>query len=197
LPVEFVIHIDGLRQATDELKADRGKYSDTDFVDILVSEKAAIFRAVGTESEVPVDGTGPGSVRIPLRIVDKIAKALTSLKTKQLTFRCEPGLIKVGKLSFKHPDIELDKNPDQRLNLPINMSLLDTLALARIFPPSKIAEEGMKARVGEAEYSRRSAIADALAALQVLEIEDWQLSYFVDCHIQDAAKSLRKTLQGA
>jgi hypothetical protein len=38
------------RQQT-KLKANRGKYSDSDLVDIVVSENVAIFRSVGTESE--------------------------------------------------------------------------------------------------------------------------------------------------
>jgi hypothetical protein len=86
LPVEFVVQTDDLRQATDQLKANRGKFSDTDFVDILVSESVAIFRAVGTEAETPVEGKGPGSVRAPLKIVYKISEALATLKTKRLGF---------------------------------------------------------------------------------------------------------------
>jgi len=194
LPVEFVVQTDDLRQATDQLKANRGKFSDSDFVDILVSERVAILRAVGTEAEAPVDGKGPGSVRAPLKIVYKISDALATLKTKDLAFHCEPGVITIGSFSVKHPKIKLGKIPDQRLALPIDMSLLDTLALAKILTPRKIADEGMRARVEEAHYTRRSTIAAALVSLQALEIEERQLDHFVDNHIQDAAKRLRETL---
>lgn len=195
MPVEFVVQIDDLREATDQLKANRGEYSETDFVDILVSQSVAVFRAVGSESEAPVDGKSTGSVRVPLRVVDKISLALSTLKTKDLCFHCEPGVIRVGSFSLKHPDIELGRIPDQRLGLPINMSLLDTLALAKIFTPLKIAEEGMRKRVEDAQYTRRSAIANALAPLKALEIEEWELDHFVDRHIQEAGDRLRKTLR--
>ena len=66
---------------------------------------------------------------------------------------------------------------------------------ANILTPRRIADEGMQARVEEAHYTRRSTIAAALAPLQVLEIEERQLDRFVDSHIQDAAKRLRKTLR--
>lgn len=194
MPVEFVVQADDLRQATDQLKANRGEYRDSDFVDILVFQSVAIFRAVGSESEVPVDGQRPGSVRVPLRILDKIGEALLTLKTKDLAFHCEPGIVKIGTFSLKHPDIELGRIPDQRLDLPIDMSLLDTLALTKIFTPLKIGEEGMQARVDAAHKSRQRAIADAAAALQPLEIEEWQVNHLVDCHIDDAAKRLRKFL---
>ena len=195
MPVEFVVQTDDLRQATSQLKANRGKYSESDFVDILVFQSVAIFRAVGSETEVPVDGHRPGSVRLPLRIVDKIGEALRALKTKELAFHCEPGVIRVGTFSLKHPDIELGRIPDQHLDLPIDMSLLDTLALAKILTPLKIGEEGLQARVDEAHKTRHRAIADAVAALRSLEIEDWQVNHLVDCHINDAAKRLREFLR--
>jgi hypothetical protein len=194
MPVEFVIQTADLRQATDQLKANRGKHTGSDFVDILVSESVAIFRAVGTESEVPVDGKHPGSVRVPLRIVDKINDAVTTLKTKELTFHCEPGIIKIGSFSLKHHDIELGKAPDQRLGLPIDLSVLDTLALAKILTFSQIVEEDMRARVQEATDTRARAVAAALAALQPLDITEGQLRGFVDALVQDAAERLRKSL---
>jgi hypothetical protein len=195
VPVEFVVQAADLRQATNQLKANRGKYNDSDFVDILVSESVAIFRAVGTESEVPVDGKRPGSVRVPLKIVHKIGEALTTLKTKELAFHCEPGIIKVGTFSLKHPEIELGRIPDQRLDLPIDMSVLDTLALAKILTYRKIDEEGMRARVDEALKTRQFAVADALAALQAIEITEPQLQSLVDAHVKDAAGRLRKSLR--
>lgn len=194
MPVEFTIAKSELRQAMQQLKVNRDPYADSDVVDILVSESSALFRAVGTESEAPVNGAIPGSIRVPLRIVDKISEAPSTLKKKELAVHCEPGAINIGTFSLKHPQIELNKAPNEHVALPINMSLLDTLALAKILTPVEIAGNGMRKRVEDAEHSCRSAIRDALTALQSLEIEDWQLSHFVDCHIQGAAQRLRKNL---
>jgi hypothetical protein len=192
--VEFVVQTSDLRQATNQLKANRGVYNDSDFVDIEVSENVAIFRAVGTESEAPVEGNGPGSVRVPLRIVDKIAEALTTVRSERLPFHCEKGLIKVGTFSLRHREIKLTKASSLRLSLPINLSTLDTLALSKLLTSRRIFEEGMRARAEQAEYSRRAAIASAVDALKDIEIETRQLDHLVDCHIQQAAGRLRKTL---
>jgi len=197
MSVEFTVRASDLRQATQELTANRGKYSSSDFVDILVSESAALLRAVGTESEAPITGAVPGSVRVPLRILGKINEALSTQKEKEVTFHCEPGVIQIGKFSVKHPEIQLHGIEPQGPVLPINLSTLDTLAWARLFPAREIDEHGMRARVEDAESARRSAIAEALLALQVLEVGERQLNHFVDCHIQEAVKRLSKKLEAA
>ena len=192
MPVEFIIRTSDLRQATSQLKANRGKRTETDFVDILVSECAATFRSVGTEIEVPVNGKIPGAVRIPLRIVDKINSTVKTMKKKELPFHCEPGIIKIGSWSVKHPDIELGRIPDQRLGLPIDVSVLDTLALAEILSADQIVEEGMRERMEEAIDTRTSVVAAALAALQTLGITERQLQGLVDAHVKDAVERLRR-----
>jgi hypothetical protein len=196
VPVEFVVNINNLRQAIEQLMANRGHYSESDFVDIAVSENTALLRAVGMESEARVDSQRTGSVRIPLTVLYKIAEAMQTWKTTELPFHCEPGAIKIGKFSVAHAKIELDK-PAAQLSLPINLSLLDTLALAKLFTLRRLEEDGMRVRVERAGYSRRAAIANALAALRELEIEERQLNQLVDCHIDEAAKRLNKTLQAA
>ena len=104
MPVEFVIRTTDLRDITKQLQANREEHSDSDLVDILVLGNVATFRSIGTEAEVSVDGKHPGSARVPLRIVDKVNEAVKTLKTNELPFRCEPGRIKVGSLSVKHPE---------------------------------------------------------------------------------------------
>ena len=195
LSVEFVIRPSDLRQATSQLKANRGEHSDSDFVDILVSECAATFRSVGTETEVPVEGKRPGSVRLPLRIVDAIKKVVPTFKKKELPFQCEPGIVRIGSWSVKHPDIELGRIPDQRLSLPIDLSVVDTLALAQILSPDKIVQEGMRSRVEEAVGVRSRVVADAHSSLQMLGIPERQVQDLVDAHVKDAAEKLRRSLE--
>jgi hypothetical protein len=179
MSVEFVIRCIDLRRALAELNANRGEYKESDSVDMLVSECAATFRAIGTETEAPIQGKQPGSVRVPLRIVDAIQRAAPSLKTKNLTFACEPGVIRIGTWSVKHPDIELGVFPDQRLSLPVNISTLEMLALAQILAPEQIVQEGLRERVEDAQNARAKAIAAATENLKCLEITHAQiLEYF-------------------
>jgi len=194
LPVEFVIHASDLRRALKQLKANRGKFQETDFVDVLVSGCAVTFRSVGTEAEVPADGKRPGTVKIPLRIVDKMNSEAKTLKTEELTFLCEPGRIKVGSWSVRHPDIDLGELPDQRISLPIDVSVLDTLALAEILSVDQIVAENMRSRVEEARQIRARVVADAHAILEPLEISEQQLQGLVNAQVEEAAGRLRRSL---
>ena len=197
MPVEFTIPNSDLRQAIEQLKANRGTYNDTDFVDIVVSESSALFHTVGTESEAAVHGTTSGSIRVPLRVIDKIDDALSTMKRRELTLHCVPGLIKVGKFSVKHSDIELGKAPAEFETLPINLSVLDTLAVARVFSSKKIDDQGLRSRVNEAEQTRRLAVHEATKALEALEISEQELTFLVERHIRAAVERLRKSLETA
>jgi len=53
----------------------------------------------------------------------------------------------------------------------------------------------MRARVDEALNARKLAVADALAALQALEITERQLQGLIDAHLTGAAERLRKSLR--
>ncbi|HZQ18170.1 MAG TPA: hypothetical protein VFA90_05570 [Terriglobales bacterium] len=190
MPVEFSVSPSQLCLATKQLIANRGKYIETDSADIRVFQTVAIFHCVGTESELPVDGKETGSLRMPLRVLDRISEVVSKSKSGAVTLICEPGLVKIDTLLIKHSEIELRKGPTERLSLPIDMSLLDTLALTKILSSRAIDEEGMRARANEAHKLRRSAIAGALSALQSLGIEEWQVNHLVDTHITEAAKRL-------
>ena len=194
MSVEFVVRASDLRQAVNELKANRGAQGKDDFVDILVSEVVAMFRSVGTETEIPVNGKQPGSVRLPLRCVDSAKRVLPSFKKSELTILCEPGSLKIGTWSLRHPDIELGAIPDQRLQIPVDVSVLDTLALAHFLGPERVAEEGMRPRVEAAIQVRQSAVSGAAQALQPLGIAESQIQRMVEAHIDDAAGRLKRVL---
>jgi hypothetical protein len=193
--VEFRIRITDLRLAASQLKVNRGEYRESDTVDILVSECAATFRAVGTETEVPVEGEHPGSVRLSLKSLQNINKVALSFKKKQARLKFEPGTVWIETFSQTHPDIELGKIPDQQLQIPLDVSVLDTLALAEILGPDGVVQEGLRARVEDAIRTRTFAVSQALEVLRPLEINESQLQRLIDDHITLAAAQLRQTLR--
>lgn len=197
MTVEFTVRPSDLRQATNQLKANRGEQGQNDFIDVLVSECVASFRSIGTETEIPVNGKRPGCVRLPLKCVDSIKKILSSFKKKELTFVFEPGIVRVGTWSLKHPDIELGKLPDQRLQIPADVSVLDTLALADLLGADRVASEGMRPRVDGAIQVCHGAVLAAAEALQPLGVTEDQLQQLVDDHIRNAAERLRKIIPAA
>ena len=114
-----------------------------------------------------------------------------------MLFHCEPGLSQIGSWSVKHPDIELGRIPDQRLGLPVDVSVLDALAFAEILSADQIVEEGMRARIEKAIDTCTAAVATALEALQPLGITECQLQCVVNAHVKNAAERLRKPLRVA
>jgi len=80
--VEFVVRLSDMRKATKHLSFNRAGFTETDSADLLVSQCVVTFRAVGTEIEVPVQGTHPGTVRLPLsQLRDLMEIANTYKKT--------------------------------------------------------------------------------------------------------------------
>ena len=121
-PVEFSIRTSDLRRAIEQLKVNRGKYNDSDFVDIVITDSAARFTAVGTESEEPVEGKHLGSLRMPLKLVDTISEQLGTFKKSTVPFKCSPGVIKIESWTIRNEAIEL--NPKlERGDKPANRSL--------------------------------------------------------------------------
>jgi hypothetical protein len=197
MPLEIRLRVDDLRQATKELTANRDQYSDTDLVDLVMSEDVATVRAVGTQAAIRAENDRDGSLRLPLKLLAKIGEALKDLSGHEVRLFCEDGTIKVGARVFRHQGIEVDRAPLTDLGLPVNLSLLDTLALTKIITRKEIDQAGMQSRVDEAEYSRRRAIAAAIEALKELEIDERQLSELVESQVRVAAKRLGKSLQAA
>jgi hypothetical protein len=118
-----------------------------------------------------------------------------SFKKKQARLKFEPGTVWIETFSQTHPDIELGKIPDQQLQIPLDVSVLDTLALAEILGPDGVVQEGLRARVEDAIRTRTFAVSQALEVLRPLEINESQLQRLIDDHITLAAAQLRQTLR--
>ncbi len=194
MAVDFVIRASDLRRATKHLKVNREKHVETDSTDILVSQCIATFRAVGMETEVPVQGRQPGTVRIPLKVWMAIESVAQSFKVKDIPFSCEHGRVRIGSWSAKHPDIETGIIPDRRVSVPADISVLDTLALAQVLTPEQLIECDLRARVEAAEQERSRSIATAMAALEPLGLTEPQLQKLIDASVADATVRLQRTL---
>jgi hypothetical protein len=189
--VEFVVGKTDLRKALREIEVNRGSYASTDFVDFLVSEVAATLRSVGTETEIPVNGKQPGAARLPLSLLDKLSKVIGSSKQKDVTIVCEAGIVKIGTFSVKHPNIETGIIPDQSMSVPINLSVLDTLALCKVLTPQQIAEQGLRERIEEAQRECSNAIDAAAATLREFGVSAKQLTGLVDDAVGIAASKIQ------
>jgi integrase len=81
--VEFKVRVSDLKNAIRQITVNRGENRSADFVDVLVSECVTTFRAVGTSTDIPVNGIQPGTVRLPIATLERfsaMAKASENLR---------------------------------------------------------------------------------------------------------------------
>ncbi len=194
--VEFVIRSSDLRKATKLLSLTRGEFKETDCADLLVSSFAATFRSVGTTTEVPIEGTHPGTVRLPLRILVKIIGVAQTYKARELKWQFEEGVARVEKFSLKNQDISLGILPDLKFDLPADAGPIPTLAMAYLLSPEQIANQGWCDRFETAQRRVREAVSTAVLSLQELGISREQIQKLVDIHIQETAEELKPAVSG-
>jgi hypothetical protein len=83
MQIEFRARVSDLRNATRQLTENRGASKDTDFADLLVSECVATLRSIGTSTELPVHGIQPGTARLPIPTLEKIAAVAKTSRAKR------------------------------------------------------------------------------------------------------------------
>jgi len=105
--VEFIVRLSDMRKATKHLSFNRAGFRDTDSADLLVSQCVATFRAVGTEIEVPVQGTRSGTVRLPLKQLRDLMEIANTYKKREVQLHFEPGVARIETCVRRHPDISL------------------------------------------------------------------------------------------
>jgi hypothetical protein len=194
MQIEFKVRVSDLRNATRQLTENRGSNKDTDSADLLVSECVATFRSVGTSTELPVHGIQPGTARLPIRTLEKIAAIAKTFKGQEALVIIWDGLIKIGSWQTRNPEITLGTIPDQNLDMPSDASFLDTLALASLLTPAGVRDQGLERRLVKAQRAKEDAIDRATRALEPLTIDRGQIAALVEHHIGAAGKRLRSVL---
>jgi len=190
MAIEFRVRVTDLRNATKQLLVNRGEFRDTDLADLLVSECVATLRTVGTSTEMPVF-TSMSAARLPLAVLKDIAKTAGTYKSKEVPILVEEGAIKVASFRLKNESITLGPIPNQRIDIPVDASLLDTLALGVLLNELQITEQGLTRRVLDAWQKANDAILAAAASLKELEVTEKQIRSLVEKRVEAAAERLR------
>ncbi len=195
--VEFVARTEDLKRAAKHLLLNRRGYTDTDFAELLVSAYGATFRTVGAETEIPVNGLRPGSARLPLKVLERIVEIARRYQAAETKILVEPGSIKIGRTTQRHPDIEITRPPGEAAAIPADASILDTLAVASLLTPEEIIEQGLRQRVEVAQQRSSDAIENAAAALRELGVPVVKLQELVDSHVAEVAEKLKTAIRQA
>lgn len=191
MPIEFRVRVSDLKNATKQLLVNRGEFRDSDLADLLVSECAATLRSVGTSTEIPVFGTSTGVARLPLSVLKDIARIAGTYKSKEVPVVVEEGSIKVSSFRIRSEEITLGSIPNQQIDIPVDASLLDTLALGVLLNELQITEQGLTRRVLDAWQKANEAIHEAALSLTELDVTEAQIRGLVEERVQAAAERLR------
>jgi len=189
--VDFTIRRDDLKQAIKQLQANRGRDARTDAVNVLVSEYAVTFRAVGTEVEYPVHGISPGSAKLPLPVLDRICGMRTG---KELQLHISEGVIVCGAATVRHEGISLGFIPDQSISVPLDASVFDLLAIGKILGKDMAQEQGLASRIKKAQGQREEALRLAAGHLEPYGVTSEQLEDLIEQALEAAEPKIRAAL---
>jgi hypothetical protein len=195
MAIEFRVRVSDLKNATKQLLVNRGEFRDSDLADLLVSECAATLRTVGTSTEIPVFGTSPGTARLPLSVLKDIAKSAGTYKSKEVPIVVQEGSIKVASFRMRNESITVGTVPNQQIDIPVDASLLDTLAIGVLLSEMQITEQGLTRRVLDAWQKANEAIHAAAQSLTELNVTEAQIRGIVEERVQSVAERLRSDFQ--
>lgn len=194
MPIEFRVRAEDLKRAVKEIQANRGEFKDSDFADITVSACAVDLAAVGTETTLVADGKRTGNARVPLRLMSRIVDTARSYHARECTILVENGFVGIGRTKVSHPDIVVGLSASHSVSIPVDASALDTLAVATLMDPEKIADAGLR-EVLVAQKRATAAVQAATDALREFGITAGDITEILDRRVGEAAMVIRRATQ--
>jgi hypothetical protein len=191
MPIEFKIRTEDLKRAAKQIQANRGEFRDTDFAEFAVSACAVDITSVGTEARIVADGKQTGNARLPLKVLARIMDTARSYHTKECTILVDNGFASVGRSKVSHPDISMGLGASAAVSIPVNASALDTLAVATLMDPERIADAGLRERVQTAQKRASAAVQSAADALREFGVSTEDITEILDRRVADAAEIIR------
>ncbi len=191
MDVAFTIRRADALRALKQIKVNRGREGKDDLLQLLVSEYAVTFRAVGTESEYPVNGTGPGAAQLPISTFERAVDMRTS---NELQLRLTDGVIFSGKSAVRHPAITVGSIPDTRISVPIDSLPFDLLVIERIIGTHTAIDQGLASRLQKAKDGLPIALAKAAAELTPYGVTAEDLKALVEKAMREAEPRVRASL---
>ena len=191
MDVQFTIRREDAKRALRELQFGRGAEGKNDTAHILVSEFAATFRCVGTESEYPVHGISPGAACLPLRI---LASVIDTQSTKEICFRITDGGIFWGRAGVRNPAIIVGEIPDTQMTFAVDAPAFDLLVIERVIGMDGVVAQDLTSRLQKAHEALTGALERAAAELEPYNVTLADLSRLVEAALADAEPMVRASL---
>lgn len=189
--VLFVIRRADLNRAIRELQTNCKGFKDVSSVHLLVSEYAMTVRAVGMESEYPVNGIQPGTFQMPIAVLRRIANMQ---HTKELGIHIQAGAVSSGSSTVRHPQIRLASIPDLRVSVPIDASAFDLLVIGRLLDVKELEKQGLTERVSKAREQFNKDIAYAASFLTRYRVTKDELEALLDRTLKESEPAIKAAI---
>jgi hypothetical protein len=189
--VLFVIRRTDLNRAIRELQTNCKGFKDVSSVHLLVSEYAMTVRAVGMESEYPVNGIQPGTFQMPIAVLRQIAKMQ---QTKELALHIQSGAVSSGSSTVRHSEIRLSSIPDLSVSVPIDASAFDLLVISRLLDVRELEKQGLTERVSKAREQFNNDLAYAASFLTRYRVSKDDLGGLLDRIFKESEPAIKAAI---
>jgi len=187
-PLAFTVRLTDLNQAVKYLLAGRLLKSRLEFVDLNARTSEVELVTTSTSAAFPAVVSISGYARVPLQVFEGISRAVRMLGGDSAVVTVKPGEIRVASVVFSHPEIEIRLIGARTVDLPLDATLPDVLALLVQLRPEEIEDSGLLPRVLMAQEEASRLIDRAFDSLEPLGIERVALSQFVSEQIELRAR---------
>lgn len=189
--IEFTVVAKDFRKAISLMLAGRKGHMDTDTSEFKAVANLLELSSVGTETQIDAEVAQAGCARVPLPVLKNVKKLAATFKPPRLRVRVEDGRVSIESSSLSHPGIELKRVGARKADIPVDASLLDTLAMVRLFSGEEIAESRLTARVQSAYENAKAAIDSAHTRLSAFEVPREEIDRLVAFRIGKRASELK------
>lgn len=189
--VEFVVDAKAFKKAIQQILVGRREYLHKDTADLIAVADSLALCSTGTSAEIDAVVVQAGLGRVTLPVLHNIRKVAPTFSFPRLHVEIGVGRIKIASYTLSHPDIELKPISARTADLPINATVIDALAMQKLYSAEEIVESGLAARVLDAQKKARRAISDAEYALHSFGVPREAIRDLVEAHIALHAKALR------
>jgi hypothetical protein len=189
--VLFVIRRTDMNRAIREVRTNCKGVPDANTVYLLVSEYAMTVRAVGMESEYPVNGIRPGTFQMPIAVLRRI---ISMRPTKEFALHVQQGAISSGSSTVRHPAIRLSTIPDVRVSVPIDASNFDLLVIGRLLEEAELDKQGLGDRIAKARERYQKDIAIASSCLTQYHVRQADLEVLIDRLLKEAEPAVKAAI---
>lgn len=187
MPMEFSVEVYDVKTKLRPFFAarPRGRDAELHHVDVKAQNDQVAVVTTGVEVSFPASVKSSGYARVPYPIFETIFRKLEKLGKGSMAFSIREGSLMAGSVTFNHPGISMQLIGTRIVDLPVDASLIGTLALGLRFSPEELEDSGLVEKVMAAQKEATALIEKAVAVLAPLKISSDALQDLVDTRVRE------------